>query len=84
MNIVHYSPEPDLAAQQQHLLASGKPPVRAVLSGGLDHPQLTGAVADDPATLGQLRLLIGNARASSRERGPELPVTNVARARRGH
>lgn len=76
VNIVHYAPERDLAVQRQQLLASGKPPVRAVLSGSLDHPHLTGAVAGDPATLGQLRLLIGNARASSASEA-ELPVTNV-------
>jgi ABC-2 type transport system permease protein len=63
VTLVHYAPEPDLAAQQQQLLASRTPPVRAVLSGGLDHPQLTGALADDPATVGQLRLLIDNARS---------------------
>jgi ABC-2 type transport system permease protein len=75
--LVHYAPEPDLAAQQQRLLASREPPVRAVLTGGLDHPRLTGALDQDPATLGQLRLLIANAR-SPQERAPTLlPVTNV-------
>jgi ABC-2 type transport system permease protein len=74
--LVHYSREPDSAAQQQRLLATGTPPVRAVLSGDVDHPHLTGAVAGDPATLSQLRLLIANARVS--QGTPEvLPVTNV-------
>ncbi len=67
VNIVHVAPERDLTAQQQRLLASANPPVRAVLSGSLQHPHLTGAVAGDPATLGQLRLLVGNARASEFE-----------------
>ncbi|HYX46354.1 MAG TPA: ABC transporter permease, partial [Sphingomicrobium sp.] len=76
VNIVHYAPEHDLAKQQQRLLASEDPPVRAVLSGDLDHPHLTGAVSGDPATLGQLRLLLGNARASESSEA-ELPVTNI-------
>ena len=76
VKMVHYAPERDLDAQQQRLLSSGSPPVRAVLSGGLDHPHLTGSVADDPATLGQLRLLIANAR-SPQETPALIPVTNV-------
>jgi ABC-2 type transport system permease protein len=75
--LVHYSPEPDLAAQKQRLLLGGNPPVRAVLTGGIDHPQLTGAVADDPETQGQLRLLIANARSPGEARPALLPVTNV-------
>ena len=62
VSLIHYSAAADVAAQQQRLLASRNPPVRAVLSGGLDHPQLTGSIADDPATLGQLRLMIADAR----------------------
>jgi ABC-2 type transport system permease protein len=76
VKMVHYAPERDLDAQQQRLLAIGSPPVRAVLGGGLDHPHLTGSVGDDPATLGQLRLLIANAR--SPQATPALiPVTNI-------
>ncbi|MFL6736686.1 MAG: ABC transporter permease [Sphingomonas sp.] len=76
VKIVHYAPERDLEAQQQRLLATGSPPVRAVLGGDLEHPHLTGAVADDPATLGQLRLVIANARSG--QAAPALfPVTNV-------
>ncbi|HEY7006828.1 MAG TPA: ABC transporter permease [Sphingomicrobium sp.] len=74
--VVHYSPEPNLAAQQQRLLASGRPPVRAVLSGGLARPHLTGAIGDDPVMVGQLRLLISNAR-SPRASPDLIPVTNV-------
>jgi ABC-2 type transport system permease protein len=76
VKMVRYAPEPDRDAQQQRLLASGRPPVRAVLSGDLDQPHLTGAVANDPATLAQLRLLIANAR-SPQETPALLPVTNV-------
>ena len=78
VNLVGYSPEPDLAAQRKRLLASRAPPVRAVLSGGLGQPQLVGALANDPATVGQLRLLISNARGGCVDEEPDLPVSNVA------
>ncbi|MFL6783329.1 MAG: ABC transporter permease [Sphingomicrobium sp.] len=77
VKLVGYSPEPDVAAQQKHLLANRNPPVRAVLSGPLDEPHLIGALASDPRTVGQLRLLIADARASDSRRAPDLPVTNV-------
>ncbi len=69
VRLVGFSPEADRAAQQKRLLASRTPPVRAVLSGGLDHPQVAGALGDDPAAVAQLRMLIANARsATSRPR----------------
>jgi ABC-2 type transport system permease protein len=77
VKLVGYSPERDLARQQKDLLASRSPPVRAVLSGGLDHPQLTGALGDDPATVGQLRFLIASARAPQAEEAPDIPVRDV-------
>ena len=77
VKIVRYSPEADLAAQQKQLLASRSPPVRAVLSGGLDHPHLVGALGGDPATLGQLKLLIATARDGNAGQPPDLPVTEV-------
>jgi ABC-2 type transport system permease protein len=58
------------------LLASTDPPIRAVLSGGLDHPHLTGPIAGDGATTNQLRLLIANAKVSPAAE-PALPVTRV-------
>jgi ABC-2 type transport system permease protein len=73
-----FSPQGDLAAQQKRLLAGRSPPVRAVLSGGVDHPRLVGALANDPETVGQLRLLIANARAGSVNKEPDLPVNDVA------
>jgi len=76
LRLVHYAPEGDLSAQQERLLATRVPPVRAVLSGGLEHPRLTGAVAGDPATVSQLRLMIANARSEPSQE-PDLPVTNV-------
>jgi ABC-2 type transport system permease protein len=76
VKLVHYQPQPDLDAQVQRLLSTREPPVRAVLSGSLDHPQLTGAVAGDPATVGQLRLLISDA-LNQQADAPDLRVTNV-------
>jgi ABC-2 type transport system permease protein len=76
VTLVHEAPAGDVAAQQHRLLTSNNPPVRAVLSGSLDHPQLTGSTAGDPATVGQLRLLIANARAPLAN-APKISVTNV-------
>jgi ABC-2 type transport system permease protein len=75
VKIVSYSPEPDLAAQQRQLLASRDPPVRAVLSGDLDHPRIVGALAADDATIAQLKLLIATARAGKSETLIDIPVT---------
>jgi ABC-2 type transport system permease protein len=77
VDLVGYRPEPGLAAQQKRLLATRQPPVRAVLSGGLDHPKLVGALAADPGTEGQLKLLLAEARAGDGASSPELEVTNV-------
>src|SRR5205085_9645249 len=77
VRVVGFSPEGDLAAQEKRLLASRRPPVRAVLSGGLSEPHLTGALSSDPATVAQLKLLIANARSIDAAEMPELEVTNV-------
>jgi len=77
VKIVGYSPKGDLAAQRKKLLASHNPPVRAVLSGGLDHPRLVGALSGDPATVAQLKLLITDARDDDAANTPDLPVTDV-------
>jgi ABC-2 type transport system permease protein len=78
VSIVGYSPEPDRAGQEKRLLAMRGPPVRAVLSGGLEHPRLVGALSSDPEAVGQLKLMIANARAGSAVEAPDIPVTNVA------
>jgi ABC-2 type transport system permease protein len=75
IKIVHYAPRPDAAAQQGRLLGLRNPPIRAVLTGDLSHPHVTGA--NDPGTLGQLKLLIANASAPESARSPDLPVTDV-------
>ena len=78
VKLAGYAPERDLAAQQKKLLASRLPPVRAVLSGSLDHPKVVGALTDDPAAVAQLRMLIANARSDGTVDAPVLPVSNVA------
>ena len=76
VRLVQYDPESDLAAQQQRLLNSRHPPVRAVLTGGLTNPHLTGAVEDDANAVGQLKLILADAR-SSHPQGEKLDVTKV-------
>src|SRR5437868_8807105 len=77
VKIVGYSPEPPLEAQQRRLLASRNPPIRAVLSGGFDHPHLVGSLGSDPETVSQLRLLIGEARDGDGQEAPDLRVTEL-------
>jgi ABC-2 type transport system permease protein len=77
VKIVGYSPEANVAAEEKRLLASQNPPIRAVLSGGLDHPRLIGALGNDPATAAQLKLLIANARARDLDNAPDLAMTDV-------
>jgi ABC-2 type transport system permease protein len=62
VGLVGYGAEADLLAQQKKLLSSPKPPIRAVLTGGIDHPRLLGAGNDDESVLNQLRLIINTAR----------------------
>jgi ABC-2 type transport system permease protein len=75
--LVHYSQRADLRAQERQLLASRKPPVRAVLSGGLAHPHVTGAVGHDDPILAQLNLILSDA-SSAKSNAPRLPVTETA------
>lgn len=77
VKIVGYSPERDLAAQQKRLLATRSPPIKAVMSGGLDHPHLTGALSNDPGTVNQLKLLVDDARNDGAAEGPDIAVTDV-------
>lgn len=78
VSLVRYSPSGDLKQQEKELLTVRNPPVRAVLSGSLDHPRITGSLGGDPGTEGQLRLLISNALAESPSVPPDISVTNVA------
>jgi ABC-2 type transport system permease protein len=80
VKIIHYAPQVDLPAEQQRLLRSQDPPIRAVLTGGLADPHLTGALAGDARTVGQLKLLIAGARESRSVQSPQLAVTEVRAA----
>ena len=51
-----------------------------MLTGGLADPHLTGALAGDPRTVGQLKLLIAGARESRSVQSPQLAVTEVRAA----
>ena len=77
VTLAGYTPESDVAAQRKALLESRKPPVRAVLSGGLDHPRLVGALGGDEDIVGQMKLLIANARVASPAETPEIDITNM-------
>ena len=65
VRLVHYAPNGDARAQQRGLLASREPPFRAVLTGGLAHPRLTGAVARDDPISAQMNLILADARAAA-------------------
>ncbi len=76
VRVVHYAPDRDQAAQEQRLLASRNPPIRAVLTGGLASPHLTGAVVDGDPTSGQVQLILSEARVPSQHIAP-VGVTEV-------
>jgi ABC-2 type transport system permease protein len=76
VQLVRSEPERDLAPQQKRLLTQKRPPVAAVLSGGLDHPQLTGGIGDDNQATAQLRLIMADARSHQ----PALPTLQVSKA----
>jgi ABC-2 type transport system permease protein len=76
IDLVREDPQDDLAAQQKRLLARKRPPIAAVLTGGVANPQLIGAIGNDSRTAAQLRLILADAR--SREPAPPpLPTTKV-------
>ena len=78
VGLVGYSPDSDLQKQQKHLLASVKPPVRAVLSGGLDHPQIVGPAGEDDPVIAQVRLLINSAQHPELHAGAPVDVRKVS------
>ena len=77
VTLVDYPPKGDLGSQERQLLATRTPPIRAVLSGSLERPRITGSLAGDPGTEGQLRLLISNALSGGPSLSPDISVTNV-------
>ena len=77
IRLVGYPPESDFAAQQKRLLASHDPPIRAVLSGGLERPASDRRRQRRSDDGGQIRLLIDDARRSASGRTPDVAVTDV-------
>ena len=74
VRIAHVAPAPDADAQRERLVSSRDPAYLGVLDGGLAHPRYTGALQPDGATVGQLQLLISNARAAESESQPRPPT----------
>ena len=76
VELVRADAQGDLAAQQKRLLAQKRPPIAAVLTGGLESPRVAGSVAADSRVAGQLRMILSDAR--SHEPGPPpLAMTKV-------
>ena len=76
IQLVEVAPEADTERQARQLLESKRHSVIAVLTGGIEHPQLTGAVDSDGSIVGQVQILIGEARASG-SAGQALAVTTT-------
>jgi ABC-2 type transport system permease protein len=74
VQLVEVAPKGDADSQTRELLRSSRHSVVAVLNGGLEHPHLTGAVEPDGSIVGQVKLLVGEARASGSSASP-LAVT---------
>ena len=66
----------DFNEHVRSLLQSRDPPIRAVLTGSLGYPHVTGGM--DPATYGQLKLIIADARSPQPIAPVDIGVTNVA------
>ena len=73
VRLIHATPARDIAAQRHRLLRQVRPPVRAVVSGGLDSPAVTGALKPGDPLSRQLALILDDARSSA-ERRPEIAV----------
>jgi ABC-2 type transport system permease protein len=76
VDLLREDPQADLAAQQKRLLAQKRPPIAAVLSGGLENPRVTGAIGNDGRVASQLRLILADAR-SHEAAPPTIDVTKV-------
>jgi ABC-2 type transport system permease protein len=82
LELRHFLPQPDAAAQRRALLTSTSPPVIAVLEGGLDRPRLTGGVNADGTTIRQLQFLIDDARRARSAPGASGPPVALAKTER--
>jgi ABC-2 type transport system permease protein len=76
VELTHEKPDRDLAAQQKRLLAQKRPPIAAVLTGGLANPQVTGGLSSGGQTAGQLRIIVTDARTREAV-SPPLAVKSV-------
>ena len=76
VELVRADAEGDPAEQQKRLLTQERPPISAVLSGGLESPRLVGSVGNDSRVASQLRLILSNAR-SLEPTSPPLAMTRV-------
>jgi ABC-2 type transport system permease protein len=83
----YVDPAPDVDRQARDLLHARDKRVIAVLTGGLDHPHLSGAVASGDGTDQQLELVLDEARQQrAAERSgiawqqADIPVTTIAEA----
>jgi ABC-2 type transport system permease protein len=79
IELTEVAPKADVEAQTRELLQSDEAKVIAVLTGGLDRPHLTGAVAPDGSTASQLKVLLSAARSAPAP-APALQVTRTERA----
>ena len=82
VRLVYFAPERDVAAQQRRLLASGDPPVRAVLTGWFGDLHLTGDVDRDGTAVNQLKLILRGAMTSGFP-PPPIRVTEIRTASPG-
>ncbi|MEO7634658.1 MAG: ABC transporter permease [Sphingomicrobium sp.] len=79
LQLRHVVPEADGAAQARRLLAQSSPPLRAVISGTLDAPRLTGALGGNGRALAQLKLILAAARAPAAP-APQIALTQAPAA----
>jgi ABC-2 type transport system permease protein len=77
IQLVRFAPEPGLASQTRRLLVSEEPPVRAVLTGDLEHPHLTGSIESDGSTVRQLQLILAEV-GRGHDKPIPVEVTSVA------
>ncbi len=76
IELVKVAPEGDSAEQTRTLLQSKRHSVVAVLTGGFDHPHLTGAVERDGTVAGQVSMLLQSAQSDV----PAVAVTPIQRS----
>ncbi len=76
VQLLYFSPSADRAAQEKRLLSTPIPPVRAVLSGDLRNPRILSATDQYGSIVGQLRVLVANAKTTDVP-GPKIVVSKI-------